>query len=64
MDPPPAPTLLTSTEERPRLWPEKSPPSQVSRVYFTVPSRTMLTSKVVPPASTTSTSAPSPSAPA
>ena len=53
--------LRTSTEEIDRIWPIHWPPIQVSRVCFTAPSRTRLTSKVVPPASQTITSSPKPS---
>ena len=35
------------------MWPVKMPPSQVSRVNWTSPSRTRLTSKLVPPVSQT-----------
>ena len=35
------------------MWPVKTPPSQVSRVNWTSPSRTTLTSKLVPPVSQT-----------
>ena len=35
------------------MWPVKMPPSQVSRVNLMSPSRTTLTSKLVPPVSQT-----------
>src|SRR5882724_11674030 len=61
IDPPPAPTLRTSTEEMPTMCPVHCGPSHVSLVNFNRPSRSRLTSNVVPPASHTMTSDPRPS---
>lgn len=53
MLPPPAPTFLTATDDRPVMWPVNIGPSHVSRVSCTSRSRTTLTSKLVPPVSQT-----------
>src|ERR1019366_5264504 len=56
IEPPPAPMLRTSTEESPVRWPANGSPSHVSLVNTRSPSRTRLTSKLVPPVSQTITS--------
>ena len=54
IEPPPAPIVLARRRtDRPVMWPVNGSPSHVSRVNMSQPSRTRLTSKLVPPVSQT-----------